>query len=86
MNSDIMTWNCQGFFRHYEDLHTLIHQYKPSIICLQETHLRNNQKTTIPSYITLDKKPHHNTRAHGGITIAIKNNLSFQHILIQSHL
>ena len=38
----ILQWNIHGYFNNYHELQLLIKDLKPSVLCLQETHIRHN--------------------------------------------
>ncbi len=83
---DILSWNCKGFYHHYEDLRLLLATYHPYVLCLQETHLRSNQIPALSSYTVLTAMPAVNTHAHGGAMLAVKNSINFQKLDLQTDL
>ena len=46
MDSSIIQWNCRGIGTSHEELSVLIAELNPSLICLQETFLKNNKLIT----------------------------------------
>jgi endonuclease/exonuclease/phosphatase family metal-dependent hydrolase len=71
----ILQWNCNGFYRHKEELAISIRDFNPSIICLQETHFKATDNGFLKGYTVerLDDLTGH--RAHGGVTIAVREAL-----------
>jgi exonuclease III len=46
-------WNCRGFRVNFNELSLLIQNHNPGALCLQETHLKDTDNTSIK------KKIHH---------------------------
>lgn len=44
----ILQWNINGYFNNYHELQLLIKELNPSLLCLQETHIRHNMKPYPP--------------------------------------
>ena len=47
-------WNCRGFKVNFNELSLLIQNHNPVALCLQETHLKDTDNTSIKK-----KKLHH---------------------------
>lgn len=43
-------WNCNGFFRHIEYLQKLNDEENPTVICIQETHLKTEQNVKLKDF------------------------------------
>ena len=46
----IIQWNCCGYKANYNELQLLITEQNPTIICLQETFKKSNDKTNMKNY------------------------------------
>jgi exonuclease III len=77
----IVQWNLNSIRTRWEDLHNLICDMEPEIICLQET--RTNETPTIRGYQGFFKSE--NARLHG-VAIYTKNNINATEIDIQTPL
>ena len=82
----IISWNCNGVYQHLEDLYLLLSLYNPSVLCLQESHLKNNQLLNISSYKIIKSVPPDNYWTCGGVASAVHNNLSFCEISLNTSL
>ena len=85
-STDILSWNCNGVFHHYEDLLYLLNIYKPAVLCLQESHLKTNQKFDLQGYKTFSITPQHNITAHGGVITAVRNSTHTIPIQLSSNI
>ena len=81
-----LTWNCKGVYTRIEDLQVLLSQYSPDILCLQETHLKNEQNLQLRGFASIKSTPPHNATAHGGTVLAIKQELYCEFLTIQTEL
>lgn len=80
-----ISWNCNGTFKHLEDLQLLISTYDPVIVSLQETHFMTGQQFHLTRYNVLSYTSA-NTHASGGASIAIKSLLNFTKINLTNEL
>lgn len=74
-----ISWNCNGLFKHLEDLKILLSMYQPTIICLQETHLKENQTFHLLQYNILFKNQLSNY-ATVGMSLTINSIYNFTQI------
>lgn len=83
----ILQWNCNGYYRRFEELKILLHKFQPSFICLQETHFKNeNKPPKVTGYNVYIKNQTINQRASGGVAILVKNNINVSEIAVNSNL
>ena len=87
MTGSIIQWNLRGHNANRPNLELLDSKYSPSVICLQETMLKDNNMTF------KGFEPHHKPgtidamgRAHGGVSIYVKSNLPQSNIALNTHL
>lgn len=81
----IIQWNCNGFYNHLAELQILKQQTNPDYICLQETHLKTDQKAKLNGYTSYNKNRDHQ-HASGGVSILIKNCHHYEEIPINTNL
>ena len=71
----IIQWNIRGARVNYSELLLLITKYFPAIICLQETHLKNNNTINIKNYYSYNYIKQYTDRPSGRSSIIINNNI-----------
>src|SRR6266576_3899076 len=86
MEKQILNWNCNGLYAHYEDLKLLISQYKPLLISLQETHLKKQQNLQLKNYSIIRKDLENTHWAHGGVLLGIHSQIHYENIYLKSNL
>ena len=74
MSASILQWNCRGLSANFEELNSLISRHSPKVICLQETYLKDTN-FSIPHYISYNKISHNSSRASGGSSIFVRNDI-----------
>ena len=86
-SSFIIHWNCQGFSAHRQELELLAQKYNAPVICIQETNLKDDQMT-FKGYVAYHKVGTIDDidRAHGGVSIFVKNNLPHSLVDVNSPL
>lgn len=77
----IIHWNIRSLPTNYNSLRYIIHKYKPDIICLNETFLRQHHNINIPWYtIIRQDRPD----GYGGIATLIHTKTPFKEIFINN--
>ena len=71
----ILQWNCNGFYRHKEELAVLINDFNPLCICVQETHFKSTDKGILKGYNMNRFDDLSGRRAQGGVAIAVREAL-----------
>ena len=71
MDFSIIQWNLNGFSTRKINLKRRINQHNPSVICLQETHFKNNFCAKLNGYLEVFKNRNTNNHASGGVAIYI---------------
>ena len=82
----IIQWNCDGFYSHHEDFKLLVNEYKPYIICIQETKFKFNHKPILNNYKSFYNNVNSNTVAKGGVIIFVNENFDCEEITIASNI
>ena len=82
----IIQWNCRGYKANYNELQLLITEQNPTIICLQETFKKSNDKTNMKNYEQYDYIHDTGLRASGGVSILIRKNIPQSKINISTPL
>ena len=81
----IISWNLSSFHSKYELLQTLIYDFNPFAICLQETKLKSNHKTTIKNF-DIYRQDYGSDHARGGVLIATSKLIQSERVNISSDL
>ena len=91
----ILQWNCNGFYRHKEELDILICDFNPCCVCLQETHFKMTDKGILKGFNVFRYDDTRGQRAQGGVAIAIREalytsrlplNTPFQAVAVTIHV
>ena len=82
----IIQWNIRGAKVNYCELLLLITKYCPAIICLQETHLKNNSALNMKNYYSYNYIKQHTDRPCGGSSIIINNNIPHSEIILNTNM
>ena len=85
MMAAIIQWNCRGLRANFNEIHFLASNYKPSVICLQETKCKINAKPSIKNFSCYTKN-HSGTIAHGGVAILIADDTPHRHLQLNTNL
>jgi exonuclease III len=82
--STIIQWNINSFYKRSVDINCILYNYQLTILCLQETNLKNNHSAHIKNYTGYFKNRTLAQRASGGVAIFINNNIESENIPIIS--
>ena len=80
----IIQWNIRGFISNKANLEILIQEQSPDIVCLQETFLKNKQRSQIKDYNIIRKD--RNMQVGGGVLIAVHKKLGYIEIEVDENL
>ena len=75
MKNTIIQWNCRGLKANFNEILPLLTAFNPSIVCLQETFLKENDHTTFKDYTLYSHICKTGERASGGSTIMVDSRL-----------
>ena len=85
MPNSILQWNCRGYKSNLNELHLLIQDHNPGVICLQESlstgciSLKHYTSYNIPAIAT-------NGKPNGGICLMVKNQIPQREITLDTEL
>ena len=81
----IIQWHIRETRISYCELLLLITKYCPAIICLQETHLKNNTSINMKNYYSYNYIRQYTDRPCGGLSIII-NNIPHSEITLNTNI
>ena len=82
----ILQWNCRGLKANYNEILILTTLLAPSVICLQETFLKQTDMISFKNYTIYNYITDANQKASGGTSILIKSDTPHRNIDINSNL
>jgi len=85
-NYSVIQWNCQGLRAKKCEILNLIRQFKPALIALQETMIRDTDKFNIPNYNCVRRQGHINRRVHGGTALFIHESVPYNDLGLNTEL
>lgn len=71
---NLIQWNIDGFYKRNIDIQWIISDYKPNILCCQETNLKHAQTCHIKDFNGYFKNRLNPGKASGGVAIFMKDN------------
>ena len=83
--ASIIQWNCHGYFPNYEEIITLIQQYNPAIILLQETIIGNYNPRATSGYTFYGFSPTGRAVPGDGLAFLVRNDISHKSVNVRSH-
>lgn len=81
----IVQWNCNGFYKHLEEIQLIKFQKQPLAILLQETHTKNNNPPKLTGYHTIFKNSQ-SGNSDEGVAILLNDNVEFTQINLNTQL
>lgn len=87
-NFNIIQFNPNGIVNKFEEIKLLIHKYEPSLLCIQETHLKPNRDFKMKSFSEYRKDGTlvEGDRAKGGVLTLVKSEIPHKQLNIQTSL
>lgn len=73
--SQCIQWNCNGFYNKLGEITHIVSEFQPLILCIQETHLKPQQKCRILGYNCYRKEFMDGNRASGGVATFIDDSI-----------
>ena len=68
----IIQWNCRGLKANYNEILILMSLFSPSVICLQETFLKQSDSVSFRDFSMFNHICPDGLRASGGTSIMVK--------------
>ena len=82
----ILQWNCRGLKANNNEILILTTLLAPSVICLQESFLKQTDMTSFKNYTMYNYITDTNQKASGGTSILIKSDTPHRTININTNL
>ena len=73
MKNSILQWNCRGLKANYDEILLLLNSNDPSVICLQETFLKDSDNISFKNYSMYNYISDTGDRASGGSSVIVNN-------------
>ena len=83
---NIIQWNCRGTKANLEEIELIISTFDPIAICLQETYVKPNDNFSIKGYTHSHYYKEGVSRAHGGTSIYVRDNVPSSNLNVVSNL
>ena len=82
----IIQWNCRGLKANYYELLLLLTLLRPSVSCLQETHLKPDENVDIKDFHTYNYVYSGGQRPSSGSSILLKSSIPHREIKLKTEL
>ena len=82
----IIQWNCRGLRANYNEILILMSLFSPSVICLQETFLKQSDNITFRDFNMFNHICPDGQRASGGTSIMVKSNVPHSQFDLNTNL
>ena len=86
MDHNILQWNYNGFYNHFNEIKLLISDLNPFALSIQETHFNQYRKPTLKNYKIYYKIDEYHQRASGGVAICVNVNHHSKKINLDTNL
>ena len=82
----IIQWNCRGLRANYNEILILMSLFSPSVICLQETFLKQSDNISFRDFNMFNYICPDGQRASGGTSIIVKSSVPHSQFDLNSNL
>ena len=82
----IIQWNCRGLKANYNEILILMSLFSPSVICLQETFLKQSDNVSFRDFNMFNYICPDGQRASGGTSIMVKSNVPHSQFDLNTNL
>lgn len=86
MAPQIIHWNCRGLIKNLDDIHEILTQHQPNILCLQETHLNPTHTNFLKNYVVYRKDRQGSAHSSGGVAIVAQHSIPSQPLSLVTDL
>ena len=69
-------WNCRGLLHNYDDVCSLLEEYRPLAMCLQETHLKESHSNVLRQFNIFRKDRLNSSHSSGGVAIVVQRSVA----------
>lgn len=76
MDTQVLHWNVRGLLHNLDDVKELLHQFKPKVLCVQETHLKSTQTNFLKQYAIFRKDRDDAVASSGGVAIVVDKGIA----------
>jgi ribonuclease HI len=82
-NEYIIQWNVNGFILHIDEVKLLIEEYEPTVLCLQETRIKTNERVNLTGYRMYQ---HRMATRQRGVAVAVRRDTTAEKINLVTDL
>ena len=82
----IIQWNCHGLRAKYNEILILMSLFSPSVICLQETFLKQSDNISFRDFNMFNYICHDGQRASGGTSSMVKSSIPHSQFGLSTNL
>ena len=82
----IIQWNCRGLKANYNEILILMSLFSPSVICLQETFLKQSDNVNFRDFNMFNYICPDGQRASGGTSILVKSSVPHSQFHLNTNL
>lgn len=86
MMTQIIQWNVRGLLRNLDDVKEILSEFRPNVLCMQETHLNTQNKNFLKQFLVFRKDREGAQASSGGVAIVVQKSVACQHIRLETHL
>ena len=86
MANTLVQWNCRGLRANYNEVLKLLTDLNPSIVCLQETLLKQSDDISLKNYSLFNYILKNNDRAAGGSSVVVNNRVPHSQVTLDTPL
>ena len=85
-NNKLIQWNCRGLKANYNEILGLLKDFNPSVLCLQETLLKDSDNISFKNYSIFNYIFNNRDRAAGGSSVVISNRVPHSQVNLNTPL
>lgn len=86
MTNTLIQWNCRGLKANFNEILRLLTDFTPSVLCLQETLLKQSDNISIKNYTVFNYIFNNNDRAAGGSSVVVSNRVPHSQVNLNTPL
>lgn len=82
----IIQWNVNVYYTHYEQLQILLKQQNPTVLCLQETNFKKHQHSVLKGFSTFIKNRNCESYSNGRVFISVSEKYNATEIPLNTNV